>query len=586
MEIERTSVAIVGAGPVGLALACLLRLHGVSAQIYERRADLHRDPQAHVVNTRTMEIFRALGVARTVMAAAAPVEKMRFITWRESLAGRELGSISLMDVADPLRRLQLSPALIVNLAQNKLEPILEARLRELGGEVSFNHEVTEVASSDGGARLVVRRADGMHVVDADYVVACDGSGSSLRRAADIEMQGPASLQKFITVYFTANLDRFLAGRPGPLQWIVGEQVRGVLIGFDLERTWALMCPYAEPDRPEDFGPDVARAMVAKAIGDPSAEFEISSIGNWNMSAQVAAAYRRDRLILAGDAAHRFPPSGGLGMNTGIQDAHNLAWKLAAILRGWAGPALLDTYEMERRSIAITNCSQSVENSMRMLSLATVLDFPASAPVRPAELLADVRPPRDWRLDGGDDEAATRRAHLAQAIAEQIEHFDFEGLDLGVCYEAGALLAEGEARPAASVRVYTPSTVAGARLPHAWLSQEGARRSTHDVCAPDMFTLLTSRPDLAASVQAASKATGVPLCVFQIGPDGDLQDPSAAFAEVGGDLEERAVLVRPDGHVAWAGALAADATATVRLTAILQDVLCVQAAHPRTVSQDA
>lgn len=574
MERARTSVAIVGAGPVGVSLACLLRQQGVSVEVYEMRSGLHRDPQAHVVNTRTMEVFREIGCARAVTAAAAPVEKMRFITWWETLAGRELGAISLLEVSDPLERLQVSPALIANIAQNVLEPILVGRFQELGGRINFGHEVEAVESFEDGARLRIRIPGGLTTVDADYVVACDGSRSSLRRAAGIEMQGPESLQKFITVYFTANLDRYVSRRPGPLHWIVNQHVRGVLIGFDLDRTWALMCPYDAPDSPTDFSADVARAMVSKAIGDPAVDFEISSIGNWNMSAQVAACYRKERLIFAGDSAHRFPPSGGLGMNTGIQDAHNLAWKLAAVLKGRASDALLDTYESERRSIAVTNCSQSVDNAMRMLSLATALDFATSAPVRPLEIMEGECPPRDWGLDGDTPQATARRARLEDAISEQIEHFDFAGLDLGVCYEVGALIETEEVRPPADVRVYTPSTVPGARLPHAWMLERGARRSSHDICRPDSFTLLTnaSGPSFRESVRVAGEVTGAPICEVRVGPGGDVEDPGGSFASAEGYLSERAVLVRPDGHVAWAGRVAEGQLTAATLTSILQDVL--------------
>jgi len=573
MGFKRVQVAIVGAGPVGLSLACLLRQQGIEPVVYERRAHLHRDPQAHVVNTRTMEILRSLGVSNAVTAAAAPMEKMRFITWRESLAGREFGHISLMG-GDPLHKLSQSPSLIVNVAQNRLEPVLENRLRELGVDVQFSHEVTAIENNADSVDLAINGPNGQERVEAEYVIACDGSGSNLRRNAAIEMQGPASLQKFITVYFTANLDRFLGGRPGPLQWIVGEQVRGVMIGFDLATTWALMCPYDAPESPEDFTPEIAKALVAKAIGDAETPFEITGIGNWNMSAQVAASYRSGRLFLAGDAAHRFPPSGGLGMNTGIQDAHNIAWKLAAVLKGWASPELLESYELERRGIAAANCAQSVGNSARMLDLDGVLEFRTMAPVRLADVTAPALEPRDWGLTGDAPVAVARRAKLEEAISDQIEHFDFDGLDLGVFYETGALVTGEAQAPPRSVRVYTPSTVAGARLPHAWLLVQGRRRSSHDLCAPDCFTLLidTKSETWSAAAEIVASQTGVPLKVVRIGLNGDAEDPRGEFSKIGGPVDGLAVLVRPDGHVAWRSAQNSDAPHAVTLLAVVNALL--------------
>ncbi len=551
---NRFEVAIVGAGPVGLCLAALLRQAGVSAVVLERRGELHRLPQAHVVNCRTMEVFRSLGLDRKVVAAAAPISRLRFVSWCESLAGRVLGRLSLIgnDPSAIIERLSFSPTNVVNLAQNVLEPILYDHLVAHGGVVRFDHDVISVSANESGTRLVVDNAGREFAIEADYVVACDGAGSGVRRGLGIEMIGPTSLQKFITVYFTANLDCHIGGRSGPLQWIVGPDVRGVLIGFDLAGTYALMCPYAEPNTPKDYGPEVAAAMVSKAIGDTDVRFEITAISNWTMSAQIADRFTAGRIFLAGDAAHRFPPSGGLGMNTGVQDAHNLAWKLAAVIKGAAGVELLNTYEEERRPVVQVNCEQSVGNSMRLFQIDSVLGVATMAPVTPQAALQPASPALDYGLDGDTPEAVTKRAAVAEALQDQLEHYDSIGLDFGVRYETGALVQDGSDPLPIEVTRYVPSTRPGSRLPHAWLEKQGRRTSTLDLIKHGRLVVLAgadSEPWSRFVTEIASEL-GYPVDVHLIGATDGYTDPQGNWARVGGPVGSGAILIRPDGHIGW------------------------------------
>lgn len=577
-------VAIVGAGPVGLVLAALLDREGVTSRVFERRPSLHRDPQAHVINTRTMEILRELGIERAVQAAAAPPMAMRWITWCESLAGRELGRISLQgkDPAGLVERLALSPTSIANLAQNRLEPLLLDLVRHSArAEVLFDHEVQSIQDHGDEVRLQVRDERGDDkLVRARWAVACDGARSRMRRDLGIEMDGPTSLQKFVSIYFEANLARWIGDRSGPLFWIAGAKARGAVIGFDLARTWALMVPYDDPHTPRDFPLPVAERLIAEAIGDSSASFRVTSVGNWNMSAQVAQRYRSGRVFLAGDAAHRFPPTGGLGMNTGIQDAHNLAWKLAAVLRGQAGERLLDSYEEERRPVAQGNCDQSLRNAMRMMEVDMVLGVSTLAPVDPAVVMSGDAMSVDYGMDGDGDAARAKREAVHEVIQAQAEHFDFGGLDLGFRYETGALVGDGSEAPPLDVRVYTPAARPGSRLPHAWVLRQGRRVSTHDIAGGGRFTLLTGTAG-DAWIRAARELVRrdrFELDIAVIAPagsdSGDCVDDTGTWARTSGIGEDGAVLVRPDGHVAWrrAGAATGDAAAEVELRNVLRAVL--------------
>ena len=554
MPDSRFEVAIVGAGPVGLTLAALLSQAGVSVVVLERRGELHRLPQAHVVNCRTMEVFRSLGLDRKVFAAAAPIMRLRYISWCESLAGREFGRLSLMG-SDPtamIERLSFSPTNVVNLAQNVLEPILYDHLIALGGTVRFDHDVIAATADESGARLVVGNAGDQYALEADYLVACDGAGSGIRRGLGIEMIGPTSLQKFITIYFTANLDRHIGGRSGPLQWIVGPDVRGVLIGFDLAGTYALMCPYAEPNTPEEYDQEVAAALVSKAIGDPDVSFDITAISSWNMSAQIADRFSAGRIFLAGDAAHRFPPSGGLGMNTGVQDAHNLAWKLAAVIKGSAGFELLTTYEEERRPVVQVNCEQSVGNSVRLFQIDSVLGVATMAPVTPQAALQPASQAPDYGLDGDTPESVAKLRAVAETLLDHLEHFDSIGLDCGVHYETGALVRDGSDPLPIEVTRYVPSTRPGSRLPHVWLESQGRRTSTLDLVQHDGLVVIAGAdgkgwPGCAAEVAAE---LGYPVVVHQIGATHSYTDPQDSWRRVGGPVGSGAILVRPDGHIGW------------------------------------
>jgi 2,4-dichlorophenol 6-monooxygenase len=251
---------------------------------------------------------------------------------------------------------------------------------------------------------------------------------------------------------------------------------------------------------------------------------IRTLSTWNMSAQVAERYREGRTFLIGDAAHRFPPTGGLGLNTGVQDAHNLGWKIAAVEAGWAPEALLDSYEIERRPVARENADVSMRNAAKMLEVVQALG------------------------PGGDGERGTVRA----AIANQAEHFDMLGLQLGFQYERGAIVPDGSARPACGnpVREFVPCGRPGARVPHGWTLRDGERVSTLDLLAPDRFTLITGRAG-AAWIEAAAAIAAPPLRYVAIGRD--VADTDGAWTARLGIENDGALLVRPDQHVAWRSA---------------------------------
>ena len=517
-------VLIVGAGPVGMVASILLAHQGVPSLVVERHASVKDAPCAHVVNARTFEILRAAGIDRAAIAAACsdPSDSGR-VRWVTTLTGEELGSLPFEGQGDDA--FAFTPTPLRNLSQHRLEPILLEHLRrQPHASVRFSHEWEAAVQDAGGVTSRIRDAatGRPFEVRSRWLLAADGAGSRVRKALGIEAIGPARLASFLMIHFEANLRSLVGHRPAILYFVQDPAARGVFVAHDIDSTWVFMHPW-DPDREsdEDYSDERCAAIVRRAMGVAALPFAIRTLSTWHMSAQIAERYRDGRTFLVGDAAHRFPPTGGLGLNTGVQDAHNLAWKLAAIEAGWAPPGLLDSYESERRPVARENGDVSARNAAKLLEVVQALG--------PA----------------GDGERGAVRA----AIANQAEHFDMLGLQLGFQYERGALVPDGSARPAVAnaVREYVPCGRPGARLPHAWTVREGARVSTLDLLPADRFTLIAG-PAAAAWVEAASAISTPPLHCIAIGHD--VSDPEGAWTARLGIAVDGALLVRPDQHVAW------------------------------------
>ncbi len=552
-------VLIVGAGPAGLMAALLLRRLGVDCRVVERRPAPHRAPAAHVVNARTFEICRAAGVDMGAVAAATlPPADGGYVRWVTTLAGEELGALPFERQGDDV--LDLTPTPLRNLSQHRFEPILSEALRAAGGEIHRGHAWEHATQDPDGVTSVIRDGARTYGVRSRWLLAADGAGSRVRAALDIAPIGPDALQHMVMMHLAANFRPLVAHRPGVLFWTTDPDATGAFVAHDIDAEWVYMHPWdPERERAEDYTAERCAAIVRRALGTDALPFAVRTVSPWTMTAQVAARYREGRVFLVGDSAHRFPPTGGLGLNTGIQDAHNLAWKLAAVERGWGDAALCDTYECERRPVAQANADVSLRNAMRLIEVNQALGTAGLAG-------AAARAAYDATLA---DPAG--RAAVGGAIANQAEHFDMLGLQLGFTYAEGALVPEASAaEPTADpVREYVPSARPGARVPHAWVRRNGRTCSALDCLPLDRCTLVTAAAGGAWRAGAARLA-GVPLASLVIG--GDVADADGGWAKRLGISPAGAVLVRPDQHVAWR---ARDAVAdpTVALAGAIAAVTC-------------
>jgi 2,4-dichlorophenol 6-monooxygenase len=550
MHRTEVPVLIVGAGPVGLMGSLLLARHGIEACVVDRRETPTRAPAAHVVNARTFEICRAAGVDMDALAAlcADPQDAGQAI-WLTSLAGEEIGRLRFERQTDEV--LRFTPTPLRNLAQHRFEAVLRETLTKADApDVRYAQQWEGAEQDAGGVTSRVRdlATDEVREIRSRHLIACDGAGSRVRKSLGIEMQGPQHIQSFVMIHFNANLRELVKDRPGVLYWLTDPELGPTLVAHDIDREWVYMYSFDPDDESQDdYSPERCEKLVKAAIGSDAYPVEIETIGTWAMSAQVAERYRAGRVFLAGDSAHRFPPTGGLGLNSGVQDVHGLVWRLAAVEAGWAAPELLDSYESERRPVARSNADNSLRNAGRLLEIPQALG------------LDEERSTERMRAALADPEC---RARVEAAVANQAEHFDTLGLQLGYHYEVGAIVPDGSAPPEVEdpVREFAPSGRPGARVPHAWLVDGGERRSTLDLLSFDAFTLLTAGRNEAWEAAAAAIAD-VPVRYVAI-DRASLEDEARWLFE-SGIGRSGALLVRPDQHVAWrSAALPANARSAI------------------------
>jgi 2-polyprenyl-6-methoxyphenol hydroxylase-like FAD-dependent oxidoreductase len=501
-------VLIVGGGPVGLTASILLSHAGVPSLLVERHPGTAVHPKARGINARTMEMYRQLGVEAAIRKAGLPPERAGLIVWVKTLAGEEIERRVPSRASS--QAAAVSPVRNCLCAQDYLEPVLRdfAERQELG-QLRFNAELDEFTQDDRSvtARIADRATGKTDEVRAQYVIAADGAQSRVRRQLGVHMVGKEDVYDSVNVLMNADLRPWTAHRPAALYFIENPRMRATFLTINGIDRWGFLVNSlsAYGYTASDFTPERSAELIRDAAGVPDLPVKVLSVAPWTASAHVAEQYRHGRVFLAGDAAHEMPPTGGFGMNTGVQDVQNLAWKIAAVLGGRAAPSLLDTYHDERQPLGRAITEQSLINAVSM-----------------------------GRLNRTNESASARPEYLNE-----------QGMIFGASYKSSAVVPDGT--PPVPVKNpvtdYVPSARPGGRAPHAWLETKGERLSTIDLFGKG-FALLTS-----TKVDGwAAAAQGLGMACHALG---DKQ-----WAEAYGVDEDGAVLVRPDGYVGWRSATAA------------------------------
>ena len=553
-----TDVLVVGSGPAGLSTAVGLASHGVNHIVITKYQWTANTPRAHITNQGAMEIFRDFGVEKDVLEKAVPHELMGDTVFCTSLTGEEIGRIHTWGT-HPLREADYtlsSPTQNCDIPQNLLEPILLTRAAKLGSKVRFNTEfISFVQDATGVTTTVLDRISGTeYTIRSKYLVGADGGRSKVAEQAQLPMEGQMDIAGSMNIVFKADLSQYVAHRPSVLYWVLqpGSTIGG--IGLGLVRMvrpwdeWLIVWGYDISQPAPEVTDEMAISLVRNLVGEPELEVKIESTSVWGNNKMYATAMNNGRVYCMGDATHRHPPSNGLGSNTSVQDAFNLAWKLAYVLQGKAGEALLDSYTQERAPIAkqiVLRANKSIEEFGGILQALGILDTND-----PKVMQTRIEARRDNTPEG-----AKRRAELKTALELKDYEFNAHGVELGQRYASTAVLKDGTPEPAMTrdpELYYHPTTWPGARLPHAWLGKDGYKVSTKDITGKGKFALLTgiSGEKWAAAANAVAKELGVEIDVHVIGAGRqytDLYEDWTRLREVG---EDGCVLVRPDQYVAW------------------------------------
>ena len=589
-----TDVLIIGTGPAGSATAALLSTYGVENMAVNRYRWLANTPRAHITNQRTMEVLRDLGreVEDEAYLFCSHQELMGENVFCESLAGEEIGRMKSWG-NHPLSKaehLLSSPTMMNDLPQTFMEPLLFKTACSRGTQSRMSTEfLSHVQDADGVTTTCLDRLTGKQVtIRSKYLIGADGGNSKVAELEKLPFEGQMGVGGSMNIIFKADLSKYVAHRPSVLYWVVqpGADVGG--IGMGLVRMvrpwneWLIVWGYdingPEPVVDNAFATKVVRDLV----GDQSLEPEITSVSTWTVNNMYATRMQARRVFIMGDAAHRHPPSNGLGSNTSIQDSFNLAWKLAAVLKGQAGEGLLETYSQERAPVAkqiVTRANQSIGEFgpiFEALGLTESTD--------PEIMQANM----DKRCDATAD-AERQRAAIREAIAFKKYEFDAHGVEMNQRYKSGAVVTDGQMEPAYELDAelhYQPTTWPGARIPHAWVyDRDGGKHSTLDLVGKGRFALLTgiSGEAWAKAAGTVAASMGIDLAVHVIGPRRDIVDHHGDWARAREVAESGCVLVRPDQHVAWR-AEELSGTPEADLTRVLSAILHRDTAAARQAAQ--
>jgi 2,4-dichlorophenol 6-monooxygenase len=560
-SVLETDVVVVGSGPAGAAAALCLATHGVDHIVVTKYRWTANTPRAHITNQRTVEIFRDLGIEDDIIANGTPQRMMGDTVFCTSLSGDEIGRVRTWGT-HPARQADYtlaSPSENCDLPQTLLEPILIGHAAARGSRIRFDTEYIGLDQDED--RVIVHLRDRLssheYTIRCKYLIGADGGRSQIAEDVGLPFEGEMDIAGSMNIVFHADLSAKVEHRPSVLYWVLqpGSDIGG--IGMGLVRMvrpwdeWLVVWGYDIDQPPPELDDDAATRIVHNLIGDDTVPVTIRSTSLWGNNKMYATRYREGRVFCMGDATHRHPPSNGLGSNTSVQDAYNLAWKLAYVLQGKAGEGLLDSFDAERAPVG------------RQIVLRANKSIEEFGPIFEALGFSDTSDPelmRERMRARADDTPAAARQRIALREALELKDYEFNahGVELGQRYASNAVVPDGTAAPGWTrdpELYYHPTTWPGARLPHCWVGDRGHKISTHDLAGKGGFTVFTgiSGQAWATAAERVAETLGIDLVAHVIGPGReytDLYDDWARLREV---HEDGCVLVRPDMHVAWRSA---------------------------------
>ncbi|SME36337.1 2,4-dichlorophenol 6-monooxygenase [Bacillus mobilis] len=537
MKSNYVSVLIVGGGLSGLASALFLAKHNVNYLLIERHQSTAIHPKAGGITFRTMELFRELGLEQRIRSAGKALENCRGRIAVHTIAEADKEELAQMRATQDgndeklLQKIEeISPSKQTACYQITLEEMMLQEARTLGGGLSFYHELVSYEQNEHGVIATIRNRETEEesIIHCDYVIAADGAKSKIREQLGISTEGRGTIGGYyMNIYFEADLSEFIQGDAFGFTMVLHSEVLGALIPVDNERRWIYHVSYdpLKGERPEDFTIERCKQIIQTAIGSTNVEPEIVSVLPWEATESTAVKFQDNRIFLVGDSAHIMPPTGGFGSNTGIQDAHNLAWKLAVVIKGKAKPKLLETYYEERYPVA---------------KLTT--DYASSLLFR----------------------AASR---------EEGSLNNMDGLAVTVGYHYCSEAIVGDSATPHRMDIVELNGRAGTRAPHFCGTYDGKEISILDLLGFD-FVLLIGAENRAwiECAQDVSAELGINIKVYRVGLTGDFIAQENGFRELYGIENEGVVLIRPDGFIGWRSEKAV-INPDVMLEEVMSNLLC-------------
>ncbi|HEX2822522.1 MAG TPA: FAD-dependent monooxygenase, partial [Streptosporangiaceae bacterium] len=489
-------VLVVGSGPGGAGAALFLATYGTPTLVITKYGQLSDTPRAHITNQRTMETLRDMGLEQRLMREATPWEYMGNTTFCTSLAGDELGRIPSWGT-DTRRHADYelqSPCTMLDAPQTITEPVMMQAAQARGAKVRFDTEYLSHSQDESGVTTQVkdRLTGAVYAIRSTYLVGADGARSVVAADLGLPFEGPGAVGGALHIIFEADLSRFVAHRPSVLYWMLqpGAEKEGVGLGvlrmIKPWHEWMLMWGYEAAAGPPEITDEFARELAVKLIGTDDFEMRVTDRLPWTVNHHFATTIARGRVFCVGDAVHRHPPTNGLGSNTSIQDSYNLAWKLHAVVQGWAAPSLLESYDAERAPVArqiVERANQSIADTGRIVAALGVDDTSDVAKLNAQLALRVAAGPEGEKI----------RENLREAIAYQAYEFDAHGVEHNHRYASSAVVPDGTAMPAFTrdPELYAqPTTWPGAKLPHTWVTRSGHRVSTLDLAGHGAFSVWT------------------------------------------------------------------------------------------------